>query len=222
MSGQNYLIQFKMSHPNQEYTIKFSPRIVDASEKANFKVALIGFGPCGKTSIIERFVNNEFHVGTPTVGVSFISKSFSCENGEFILRIIDTCGAERFIGIQYDYCKKIKHIIIVLDASSNEWKSFLLKMISDFQNKQITSTIYIAVNKIDLEKENCIQMDELEQIAAECHCRKLFKVSAKTGASIEEMFTQITNDLLNDGPENDESENDSKGDTKNDKTCQIY
>ena len=64
----------------------------------NFKIVLIGNVSVGKSSIIKRFINNEFNnTYICTVGTELSKKSLLIEENKLInLFIWDTCGQERF------------------------------------------------------------------------------------------------------------------------------
>ena len=66
----------------------------------HFKVVLVGSSNSGKTSIIQRYINNQFTSNLcPTVQAGYFEKSLSFDSKEISLDIWDTAGQERFHSI---------------------------------------------------------------------------------------------------------------------------
>jgi small GTP-binding protein len=68
--------------------------------KRTFKVILLGDTSTGKTSIIERFVNNKFEerdnvsisISQPTIGIDFLGKNVTHHSTTCRLQLWDTAG----------------------------------------------------------------------------------------------------------------------------------
>jgi small GTP-binding protein len=68
--------------------------------KRTFKVILLGDSSTGKTSIIERFVNNKFEerdnvfisICQPTIGIDFLGKNVTHQSTTCRLQLWDTAG----------------------------------------------------------------------------------------------------------------------------------
>jgi small GTP-binding protein len=66
-------------------------------ETKEVKVILLGETGVGKTSIINRFISNEFiNDNTITLGSSFSTKEIKKQNVNYKLKIWDTTGQEKF------------------------------------------------------------------------------------------------------------------------------
>ena len=67
-------------------------------EPLKFKVVLIGESGVGKTSILLRYVSNEFNSQQfSTLGLSYVDKIIQIDNNKKIkLEIWDTAGQEKF------------------------------------------------------------------------------------------------------------------------------
>ena len=62
-------------------------------EKESIKICLLGDSGVGKSSIINRYINNEFKLGQPpTFGATFNYKTVEYENKIYKLNIWDTAG----------------------------------------------------------------------------------------------------------------------------------
>lgn len=91
------------------------------------KLVVLGFQGVGKTSLVHRFVKNDFippNQAQPTVGASFLTTRVSDpETGTTIrLQIWDTAGQERFRSISRLYYRGANAAIIAYDVTS--MKSF--------------------------------------------------------------------------------------------------
>ena len=61
------------------------------------KIILVGDSMVGKSSIVQRYANNEFKLGyKSTVGVDFILRTIEIDGFTLHLRIWDTAGHEIF------------------------------------------------------------------------------------------------------------------------------
>lgn len=96
--------------------------------KRTFKVILLGDSSSGKTSIIQRFVNNKFeekdnvHILSiqPTIGIDFLGKNVTHNSTTCRLQLWDTAGQERYRSLIPSYLKDAVCAIFVFDTSSNE------------------------------------------------------------------------------------------------------
>ena len=95
--------------------------------KKTYKVVLFGDSATGKTSIIERFVNNKFEDKDnvclffiqPTIGIDFIGKNVTHKQNSCRLQLWDTAGQERYRSLIPSYLKDAICAIFVFDVSSN-------------------------------------------------------------------------------------------------------
>ena len=70
---------------------------MSSSKKVFLKVVVLGDMAVGKTSLMNRFVNNRFsHQYKSTLGADFLSKEVTVDDRTINLQIWDTAGQERF------------------------------------------------------------------------------------------------------------------------------
>jgi small GTP-binding protein len=87
------------------------------------KVVLIGESGVGKTSIIQRYINNTFTPGIPTTGgANFTTKTmkFEEENQKIKFEIWDTAGQEKFRSLAKVFYKNAAVCILVYDITRKE------------------------------------------------------------------------------------------------------
>ena len=93
------------------------------NESESIKVILLGESKVGKTSIIRRFVEQEFDDNTiTTLGAASCIKQFEIDNKTIQFEIWDTAGQERFRGLSRMFYNNAKIGILVYDITSS--KSF--------------------------------------------------------------------------------------------------
>ncbi|KAK3597304.1 hypothetical protein CHS0354_010935 [Potamilus streckersoni] len=178
----------------------------------SFKVVLLGEGCVGKTSVVLRYVENKFNdKHLTTLQASFLNKRLNIGGKRVNLAIWDTAGQERFHALGPIYYRDSNGAILVYDITDEDsfqkvknWVKELRKMLgSDI-------CLCIAGNKIDLEKERHVSVDEAESYAASVGA-KHFHVSAKLNKGIEEMFLDLSKNMLEkvgqDGQKNSTGKN---------------
>ena len=86
-----------------------------------YKIILVGDPGVGKTSILTKFVSNEFQsVYSSTIGVEFKLKDIYVNNYCARLKIWDTCGQEKFRSITRQYLKNSNGVFIVFDLTNKD------------------------------------------------------------------------------------------------------
>ena len=113
--------------------------MADSQEGAiTCKVVLIGESGVGKTSIIQRYINNTFKsqlMSTP--GANFVTKNVIMEddNQSIKFEIWDTAGQERYRALAKVFYKNAAVCVLVYDitrkTSFNELKNYWYKEIKE-------------------------------------------------------------------------------------------
>ena len=111
-----------------------------------FKVCLVGESAVGKTSIINRFVKNEFILDeVPTLVASYTQKTIQLDNGKIIkFNIWDTAGQEKYRSIAKLFYKEAKAAFLVYEVTSKN--SF--NEIKNYWYDQIKNNIPEDTNKL--------------------------------------------------------------------------
>ena len=95
----------------------------DEEDYLTCKVVLIGESGVGKTSIIQRYINNTFTPGISTTGgANFTTKTmkFEEEKQKIKFEIWDTAGQEKFRSLAKVFYKNAAVCILVYDITRNE------------------------------------------------------------------------------------------------------
>ena len=172
-------------------------------KEIKYKLIMLGDENVGKTSIINRFKNNEYS-GTyePTLGLDFQTKSIMIDNINVKLLLYDTAGQEKFRPLIPLYTKEANIIFLIYDITNYNSFSNIDKWHELLNNINKDEEIFFLVgNKIDLIEERKVKEEDAKNYADNNNF--IFQeVSALKGDGIEELFydklaNQIKKQLLN-------------------------
>lgn len=91
---------------------------MDKKGEVTCKTILVGEMSVGKTSIIERFVNNNFNeILLSTSSGTFESTTLELEDYNLELQLWDTAGQERFRGLTKMFLKDADIVLLVYDIT---------------------------------------------------------------------------------------------------------
>nr|XP_016934585.1 ras-like GTP-binding protein YPT1 [Drosophila suzukii] len=166
------------------------------------KVILCGDYGVGKSSLFRRFATNTFVTDTDrksTLGLDHIDREYSVNEKQIKLQLWDTGGMERVASVTSSYYKFAEGAILVfaLDnaASFHSLSQHLLDIVTYAENAKI----FICGNKSDLEgREPEVSDEEVEAFCEQCHSliSATYKTSCRNGAGVEEMFRDISRQLV--------------------------
>lgn len=164
------------------------------------KVILIGSSSVGKTSLINRLINDSFEEKhLTTVNAAFYSHEIILDNGQIeTLQIWDTAGQEKYFSVAKQFFREANIALICFnytDSSSVEaiqkWKDSIL----DVEPKCI---IYLVATKLDLITDTTELNDFLDKMTKEDdQISKSFATSALTGLNVAELFKQAAIEDIN-------------------------
>ena len=184
---------------------------------------LLGESQIGKTSLIQRYVKNNFNLSyITTVGIDFQLKQIKMNNKSIKLQIWDTAGQERFKNITKSYFHSSDGFIVGYDITSRlsfTNVSTWLKEINDNAPEEIQKIL--IGNKCDL-NEREVTTEEGQKLAEE-NGMKFFETSAKADINVKEMFDYLSNEIFKNFEDKEkEKENiniKKPKDDKEDKKC---
>ncbi|PIK62082.1 putative ras-related protein [Apostichopus japonicus] len=127
---------------------------------------------------------------------SFLNKKLNIGGKRVNIAIWDTAGQERFHALGPIYYRDSNGAILVYDITDEDsfskvknWVKELKKMLGNEIN------LCIAGNKIDLEKQRNVTVADAEEYAQSVGA-KHYHTSAKLNKGIEEMFLELSKDML--------------------------
>jgi small GTP-binding protein len=176
------------------------------SSNNEFKVTVLGDTQSGKSSIVNRFYDDQFTEDTkPTIGVFLQTKSLTINDSNVKLEMWDTAGQESLLNMYY---KEAKAIIIVYDITNEDsFKKAQTLFIKVTENQNNKADIFIIGNKLDLvtEKTRKVSTEEAQKFADENKITFL-EVSAKENTNINDLFNQVATKCLENKTNNLEQE----------------
>jgi small GTP-binding protein len=160
------------------------------------KICLIGDWGVGKTSLIRKFVFDQFddkYLVTLGTKVSKKRIKFKKNNGDIIdlnLLIWDVMGQQQFKKIQLLAYKNTDGVFIVCDITRKDTLTSIVKWYNEILKITGKIPIVILANKSDLVGQEKFSQDELAEVANRLQAT-YFYTSAKTGANIEPAFKKM-------------------------------
>jgi len=116
------------------------------------KLVLLGEAAVGKSSVVLRFVSNEFQANKePTIGAAFLTQKCRLEDRTLRYEIWDTAGQERFHSLAPMYYRNAQAAVVVYDVTKAATLEKAKSWIKELQ-RQANPNIVIALagNKVDL------------------------------------------------------------------------
>jgi len=167
------------------------------AETRNFKVVLLGEGCVGKTSLMLRYVQDQFNdKHLTTIQASFLSKKLTVDGVRVNLAIWDTAGQEKFHALGPIYYRDANGALLVYDITDRDsfdrvqiWVKELRKMLGE------NIVLVIVGNKCDLERQRKVTQEEAEAYASSVGAEHFF-TSAKLSKGVKELFLELTKKLL--------------------------
>ena len=149
------------------------------------KIIFIGDAFTGKTSIINRIMNNPFNEAYEvSIGIDFMSKNIRFRGQNIKIQIWDSAGQEKYKGLIPSYIRNSSIVFIVYDVSNKASFDNVQNWLNFVKNIEKT-TMILCGNKIDLERE--VESKEGQELA-EKEGIPFFECSAKTNDNIKNMF----------------------------------
>ena len=163
-----------------------------------FKLIMLGDVAVGKTSIVTRFVDNEFKSTYHcTVGVEYKVKSLKLDPYTNVnLKIWDTCGEEKYRTITRQYYRDTNGVVLVFDLTNKNSFDKLSVWLNDIKEYGSNDTCIILVgNKSDVQDRKLSLFEEGKKLAMN-YKMPYIEVSAKTGTNVLAMFENITKKMI--------------------------
>lgn len=162
-----------------------------------FKLVLLGESAVGKSSLVLRFVQDDFQeYRESTIGAAFLTQTVKLNEQTTIkFEIWDTAGQERYKSLAPMYYRNANCAVVVYDITSSASLEKAKHWIRELQ-RQADAQIIIALagNKADLEERRQVPT-EVARTFAEEENLLFFETSAKDAKNVSEIFTAIANKL---------------------------
>ena len=149
------------------------------------KIIFVGDACTGKTSIINRIIDNPFNdTYEVSIGIDFMSKNIRFRGQNIKIQIWDSAGQEKYKGLIPSYVRNSSIVFIVYDVANHDTFNNVENWISFVKNIEKT-TLILCGNKVDLSRE--VETKEGQELASK-EGILFFECSAKTNENIKNMF----------------------------------
>ena len=182
--------------------LMFFSSSTNASETLPLRFVLLGDSSVGKTSFIQRYTRGVFSMSTlATVGVDFAFQTVSVDGQEVRVQIWDTAGIERFHSITTSYLRRVDGVLLFYDITDrHSFEQLRVRWIGTLRRSGLLDSmdgvgIVLVGNKVDLETERRVSLEEGEALAYELGVNHM-EVSAKVGSNIEQVMKVLVKLVL--------------------------
>ena len=163
------------------------------------KVVLIGDSGVGKTTLIDRYVVDQFdQFNPPTISGGFRKKVIKIpeKNAKVTLQIWDTAGQEKFKAIVGNYYKDANWAIVVYDTTSTESFESAKNWIKEVRETAPEDVmIYLWGSKVDLKDNRQISLNKASSYANN-NDLMFGETSAKNNIYVTEVFESIAHKYI--------------------------
>jgi len=193
------LILFAYSEPSSRLTCSFYLSSIEflMQPTKTKKVAILGGSGVGKSSILLRFVNNDFDPNiVSTFGAAFLDKNYDYNGILYKFQIWDTAGQEKYAPLAaHLYYRDANIVLLVYDITNEE--SF--KALKDWHKEVLDKgpkdiLIGVVGNKSDLIEKEQVSLEEGSEYAKSI--KAFYKqTSAKENKGITDLFERVCEEV---------------------------
>ncbi|XP_035279035.1 ras-related protein Rab-15 [Anguilla anguilla] len=162
-----------------------------------FRLLLLGDSGVGKTCLLCRFTDNEYHPShISTIGVDFKMKTLEMDGIKVRIQIWDTAGQERYQTITKQYYRRAQGIFLVYDITSELSFQHIMKWVTDVDEYAPDKVQKILIgNKCDEDQKRQVALEQGDKLA-KAYGMDFFETSAFTNHNIRESFFRLTELVL--------------------------
>ena len=170
-------------------------------ESAIFKVCVFGDGGVGKTALVNRYLSGLFSESTKmTIGVDLATKHINWEGIDITLQLWDLGGEERFRFFLPGYARGSFGGIFIYDITRfnslmnlDEWLNIFKK---GAETERYRVPILMVGSKLDLEHKRSVSPEDAFYKSQNHEIYDVLECSAKTGHNVDDIFKNITEEIL--------------------------
>ncbi len=165
-----------------------------------FKITILGDAAVGKTSLINQFIEEGFQDDyKPTLGANIVRKDVNLDGVKVRLIMWDLAGQEKYRVVRSMYFQGCEGALLVYDITRyNTLESIKSKWLRDFKKYVKKKGAFVLIgNKSDLEGQRAVTAERGKELARKIKASQFIETSAKVGENIEEAFTLLVNQILN-------------------------
>jgi len=172
------------------------------------KIIIVGESGVGKSSLLRRYVDNQFMSDTKsTIGADFLSKYSTVDGNKVTLQIWDTAGQERFASLVHSFYRGSDGVIFVIDVTVSNSLTSILDLKAGFlyqineEEEGCTFPMICLANKVDDLEGRVISSEMIQKWSIKNNI-PVFECSAKTGANVGLGFEKLTRMMISENHNN--------------------
>ncbi|KAL4476807.1 hypothetical protein ABPG72_010644 [Tetrahymena utriculariae] len=164
-------------------------------EVKRFKVLVLGDGGVGKSSILDRFINNTFDPKyRATIAIDYKNKTVDLQKESVQLNFWDFSGHPEFYEVRNEFYKDANAIVLVLDVTLRRSLDGLDMWLREAHEMGVQGIPTVVVgNKKDMPVRAVSENDAYNW--AKTRQFDYFEVSASQGTGLEELFKSLSEKL---------------------------
>jgi len=158
------------------------------------KVCMLGAFAAGKTSLVSRYVRNEYSEKyLTTVGVRIERKVVRSADHELDLVLWDLHGEDEFQRVRHSYLRGAAGCLFVVDGTRGPTLDTALRMQAEAVTTLGPIPCVFAINKADLRASWALEEPDLDLLTA--RGLSVILTSAKTSQGVEEAFAALVDGI---------------------------
>ena len=173
--------------------------IESIGNEKRLKLCLLGNTSVGKTTLINKFLDEKNEKGCEKTVEEQYSKNIKIKGEDCSLEIVDTGGAEDYLGNLDVWIRSSEGFMLVYSINDKETFDGLKIRYDEIVKckKEKKYSVIIVGNKKDLEKERAVSKEEVEKFCSENEL-KYYEVSAQddNDDKIEKIFLKIAKKIF--------------------------
>ncbi|KAM9942163.1 hypothetical protein ACTFIT_005535 [Dictyostelium discoideum] len=162
-----------------------------------YTIILIGDQATGKSSVLQRFKNNQFevcHKPSPII-IDCFTKKIQIEGKKISLKCYDTAGQEKFRALSQSYYRCADGIMLFYDIANQKTFDNVGRWLEEVHRLAGPNVpILIIANKCDLNEKRVVNFNNAKKFADDKNI-PIIEVSAKESLGVEEAFIKLASEI---------------------------
>ncbi|TXT64698.1 MAG: Small GTP-binding domain protein [Promethearchaeota archaeon] len=156
-----------------------------------FKIAILGDGGVGKSTMLQRLITNEFIPCQMTIGTDFKMYDVQVNNTLIKLQLWDLAGEDRFRFLIGSYCRGASGVLLCYDITRYITFKNLDKWYSIAKENADDPVVILVGGKKDLEFKRTVPEDLGQQYKEQYQLDYFFETSSKSGVNNKLIFETL-------------------------------